>query len=39
VIFKDNMAASVAGIVKGDYRLDGKEELICCSVDGEGIDL
>jgi Bardet-Biedl syndrome 2 protein len=30
------MSTSVAGIVKGDYRLDGKEELICCSVEGEG---
>ena len=37
VIFKDNMTSSLAGMVKGDYRLDGKEELICCSVDGEGI--
>ena len=37
VIFKDNMTGSLAGMVKGDYRLDGKEELICCSVDGEGI--
>lgn len=36
VIFKDNMSSAVAGIVKGDYRMDGKEELICCSVDGEG---
>ena len=39
VIFKDNMTGSLAGMVKGDYRLDGKEELICCSVDGEGIEM
>ena len=39
VIFKDNMTGSLAGMVKGDYRLDGKEELICCSVDGEGIEI
>ena len=36
VIFKDNLPSAVAGIVQGDYRLDGKDELICCSVDGEG---
>uniref|UniRef100_A0A8C6XHF6 Bardet-Biedl syndrome 2 protein homolog n=1 Tax=Naja naja TaxID=35670 RepID=A0A8C6XHF6_NAJNA len=36
VIFKDNFASSVAGIVQGDYRMDGSTQLICCSVDGEG---
>ncbi|XP_033013160.1 Bardet-Biedl syndrome 2 protein isoform X2 [Lacerta agilis] len=35
VIFKDNFASSIAGIVQGDYRKDGNTELICCSVDGE----
>ncbi|XP_044290035.1 Bardet-Biedl syndrome 2 protein isoform X2 [Varanus komodoensis] len=35
VIFKDNFASSVAGIVQGDYRMDGNTQLICCSVDGE----
>ncbi|XP_003228629.2 Bardet-Biedl syndrome 2 protein [Anolis carolinensis] len=35
VIFKDNFASSVAGIVEGDYRMDGNTQLICCSVDGE----
>ncbi|KAK3738831.1 hypothetical protein QZH41_011043 [Actinostola sp. cb2023] len=35
VIFKDNFTNAVAGIVEGDYRMDGKVELICCSVDGE----
>lgn len=36
VIFKDNLNHSVAGIVEGDYRLNGKNDLICCSVEGEG---
>uniref|UniRef100_A0A8C0GV48 Bardet-Biedl syndrome 2 protein homolog n=1 Tax=Chelonoidis abingdonii TaxID=106734 RepID=A0A8C0GV48_CHEAB len=35
VIFKDNFASSVAGVVEGDYRMDGNTQLICCSVDGE----
>ncbi|XP_076802841.1 BBSome complex member BBS2-like [Clavelina lepadiformis] len=35
VIFKDNMTSAVAGMVDADYRLDGKDQLICCSVDGE----
>ncbi|CAL4122242.1 unnamed protein product, partial [Meganyctiphanes norvegica] len=35
VIFKDNFSSTVAGIVEGDYRMDGKNQLICCSVDGE----
>uniref|UniRef100_H2YY40 Bardet-Biedl syndrome 2 protein homolog n=1 Tax=Ciona savignyi TaxID=51511 RepID=H2YY40_CIOSA len=35
VMFKDNMTSAVAGIVDADYRLDGKNQLICCSVDGE----
>ncbi|XP_070565580.1 BBSome complex member BBS2-like [Ptychodera flava] len=35
VVFKDNFSTSVAGIVEGDYRMDGKESLICCSIDGE----
>lgn len=26
----------MAGIVEGDYRMDGKNQLIACSVDGEG---
>ena len=36
VIFKDNFPVAVAGILEGDYRMDGKVELICCSVEGEG---
>uniref|UniRef100_UPI00358F00F4 Bardet-Biedl syndrome 2 protein homolog isoform X1 n=2 Tax=Myxine glutinosa TaxID=7769 RepID=UPI00358F00F4 len=35
VISKDNFASSVAGIVEGDYRMDGKLQLICCSTEGE----
>lgn len=37
VIFKDNFSSSVAGVVEGDYRLDGQQQLICASVDGEGM--
>lgn len=37
VIFKDNLSASVAGVVEGDYRLDGQQQLICTSVEGEGM--
>lgn len=37
VIFKDNFSSSVAGVVEGDYRLDGQKQLICTSTDGEGI--
>uniref|UniRef100_A0AAY5KKW3 Bardet-Biedl syndrome 2 protein homolog n=1 Tax=Esox lucius TaxID=8010 RepID=A0AAY5KKW3_ESOLU len=35
VIFKDNFSSSVAGVVEGDYRMDGQIQLICTSVDGE----
>ncbi|XP_064016563.1 Bardet-Biedl syndrome 2 protein isoform X3 [Pogoniulus pusillus] len=35
VIFKDNFSSSIAGVVEGDYRMDGSTQLICCSVDGE----
>lgn len=37
VIFKDNFSSSVAGVVEGDYRLDGQQQLICTSIDGEGM--
>ena len=36
MIFKDNFSASVAGVVEGDYRMDGQIQLICTSVEGEG---
>uniref|UniRef100_A0A9J8A4V2 BBSome complex member BBS2 n=1 Tax=Cyprinus carpio carpio TaxID=630221 RepID=A0A9J8A4V2_CYPCA len=35
VIFKDNFSSSVAGVVEGDYRMDGQIQLICSSVEGE----
>ncbi|XP_074067377.1 BBSome complex member BBS2 isoform X3 [Macrotis lagotis] len=35
LIFKDNFSSAVAGVVEGDYRMDGHVQLICCSVDGE----
>ena len=35
VVFKDSMGSSVAGVTQGDYRMDGKMELITCSTDGE----
>lgn len=35
-MFKDNFSAAIAGILEGDYRMDGKVELICCSAEGEG---
>ncbi|MGH0178462.1 UNVERIFIED_CONTAM: hypothetical protein FKN15_003044 [Acipenser sinensis] len=35
VIFKDNFTSSVAGVVEGDYRMDGQIQLICTSVEGE----
>ncbi|XP_012588666.1 PREDICTED: Bardet-Biedl syndrome 2 protein isoform X2 [Condylura cristata] len=35
VIFKDNFPSAVAAVVEGDYRMDGRTQLICCSVDGE----
>ncbi|XP_029780712.1 Bardet-Biedl syndrome 2 protein [Suricata suricatta] len=35
VIFKDNFSCAVAGVLEGDYRMDGRTQLICCSVDGE----
>ncbi|KAK3104019.1 hypothetical protein FSP39_023716 [Pinctada imbricata] len=35
VIFKDNFNSAVAGIVQADYRLDGTEQLLCVSAEGE----
>lgn len=37
VIYKDTLDSAVAGIVSSDYKLDGNHQLLCCSVDGEGI--
>ena len=36
VVFKDNLNHPVAGLVEGDYRQDGRMELIACSSEGEG---
>lgn len=36
VVFKDNFNHAVAGLAEGDYRLDGKLEMIACSSEGEG---
>lgn len=33
-LYKQIMPSQIASLVKGDYRLDGKEELIVCSVNG-----
>ena len=38
VVFKDNFGSCIAGLADGDYRLEGRSQLICCSVDGEGIE-
>lgn len=35
VLFRDTVNAPVAGIVKADYRMDGKEEIMICSEAGE----
>ncbi|XP_052802145.1 Bardet-Biedl syndrome 2 protein homolog [Mya arenaria] len=35
VIFKDNFQNAVAGVVQGDYRHDGGQQLICVSIEGE----
>ena len=39
VVYKDNFSSAVAGIVTSDYRGDGKQQLLCCSIDGEGMVL
>lgn len=36
VVFKDNFSHTLAGLVEGDYRQDGKMELIACASEGEG---
>ncbi len=39
VVYKDTLGSSIAAIVRADYRLDGNDEVICLSVDGEGREL
>ena len=33
----DHFSSSISAIVTADYRLDGREEVIVCSSDGEGV--
>ncbi len=35
VVFKDNLNHSIAGLAEGDYRMDGRLELVACSTEGE----
>lgn len=35
VVHKDVFASPIAALVTADYRMDGNEEVICCSADGE----
>lgn len=35
VVHKDVFSSPVAALVTADYRMDGNEEIICCSADGE----
>ncbi|CAF0727330.1 unnamed protein product [Brachionus calyciflorus] len=35
VVFKCNMDHSIAGITNADYKMDGIDQLICCSTEGE----
>lgn len=35
MLFKESMDAPIAGIVRSDYRMDGKEEVMVCSEMGE----
>lgn len=34
-VHKEVLSSPVAALVTADYRMDGKEEIICCSADGE----
>lgn len=36
VVFKENLSSAVAGVLDADYRMDGKQQLVVCSVEGEG---
>jgi Bardet-Biedl syndrome 2 protein len=35
VVYKDMMGSAVAGIVRSDYKIKGKDEIICCATDGQ----
>jgi len=34
-LFKDKLSSPIAAVVRSDYRMDGKEEIIICSDSGE----
>ncbi len=36
VVFKDNFSSAVAGLSQGEYRMDGRLNLVACGVEGEG---
>lgn len=35
VIYRDHFSSPVSAIVQADYRMDGRQEIICCALDGE----
>ena len=35
LVYKDTFANSVAALLKSDYRLDGREQIIACATDGQ----
>ena len=35
VVFKDNFSHPIAGLTQGDYRMDGRLELVACASEGE----
>lgn len=35
VVFKENLGSAIAGVLDADYRMDGKQQLVVCSVEGE----
>lgn len=34
-VYKDNFSGPVSALLKADYRKDGGEDMLCCSLDGE----
>jgi hypothetical protein len=37
VVFKDNFNTAIAGLAEGDYRMDGRNELVACATEGESV--
>eukprot|EP00899_Mesostigma_viride_P018346 jgi/Mesvir1/26512/Mv16169-RA.1 len=35
VVFKDHFSQPISALLRADYRMDGRDELICCAKDGE----